>query len=674
MNKQLIAMVAFFGLAWAINVQAVVPTDGWYDYQWYLKRIKANLAWDIKSESPQVVVAVIDTGCQLDHPDLKDNFWINIAEIPNNGRDDDHNGYIDDYHGYDFVNREAEPTPKFKAGFTEDGVVHGTVVSGVLAATGNNRMGISGVTWKAQIMCLKALNDKGEASTPKVIEAIDYAVRKGAHIINLSFIGAGYDKAMEAAITRAYKAGVMVVAPGGNELSDGHGQDLDKTPMYPVCYDGKGGENMVIGVAATGPLDEKMHFSGFGKKCIDLTAPGVSIFSTSLYQPNNSGQGPALDQLYDGYWSGTSFAVPMVSGALALLMQVNPELTPSELKEILFQTADNINISNLKYVNLLGAGRLNVDEAIKEAWRRHAARAVRLVVANYNEPGWIKIVSTADGSGTEFKAFDKNLLNITTGDLDGDGQVEIIATPAGGAKPEVKIFNRDGKLLKTWLVWDSNYRGGLSISAADVNGDGKAELMVAPLGSVKPEVKIFAWPGKQIKRFAVFGNNFRGGVNVSAGDLDGLGEAEIVVMPASKGGPQVRLFNGEGKLMGQFFAFDASYRSGWNITVSQVHSAWRWGSALIISDVKGGGSYVQLFNSRYQAFGRFMAFDNKFSGGVVTAAVDIDGDGQAEIIAGTGVGSAPNITIYQANGRLIKSFFVGASESRNGVSVAILPI
>ncbi|MEK7172423.1 MAG: S8 family serine peptidase, partial [Patescibacteria group bacterium] len=206
---------------------SIIPSDTYFTNQWYLQKIKAVEAWDQIRESPNITIAIIDSGVQINHPDLASNLWANSKEIPGNNIDDDKNGYIDDVYGWDFVNNVADPSPKFMPGFTEAGILHGTIVAGIAAASGNNAAGIAGVTWSAKIMALKVLDDKGEGSTDRVVKAIDYAVANGANIINLSFVGADYSNSLNEAIKRAYSAGVIIVAAVGNEENQNYGSSLD---------------------------------------------------------------------------------------------------------------------------------------------------------------------------------------------------------------------------------------------------------------------------------------------------------------------------------------------------------------------------------------------------------------------------------------------------------------
>ncbi len=281
---------------------SLIPNDTLYNNQWYLRRIKAPEAWEMQSTSPGVVIAIIDSGVQINHPDLRPNLWFNAAEIENNGKDDDHNGYIDDRYGWDFVNAVPDPSPKFQRGFTEAGIQHGTIVAGIAAAAGNNTEGISGVSHNAKIMALKALGDDGDGETSSVVKAIDYAVAEGANIINLSFVGFAYSRSLKDAIQRAYDAGVQVVAPAGNEQAGDNGVNLDVHPIYPACYENSAGQPIVIGVAATDGIDQKAAFSGYGSRCIALSAPGVSFFSTVVHAPSQSTSGQTFNEYYDGYW------------------------------------------------------------------------------------------------------------------------------------------------------------------------------------------------------------------------------------------------------------------------------------------------------------------------------------------------------------------------------------
>jgi len=463
---------------------ALIPSDMEYGSQWYLKKIGAPAAWDIKRESSQVVIAVLDTGVDISHPDLRDNIWKNKDEIAGNGVDDDRNGYIDDINGWDFVNNIPDPNPKFAEGFTDVGINHGTIIAGIIAARGNNAFGISGVTWQARIMPLKVMNDKGEGSVASVIKAIDYAIKNKADIINLSFVGMGFSRSLEEAIARAYSAGIMIVAAAGNEDNNQASHSLDDLKAYPVCYDGA--SNMIIGVAAVDAIDQKADFSSYGFSCIDITAPGTSFLGLSVYKPAESYNGEWFNSYYKGYWSGTSMAAPLVSGSLALLKAANPKLKSSQLVETLLSNTDNISRLNPNYLGRLGRGRLNIAAALEEVHNNLISNQYYILTApQSNSSGSLKVINSDNKTVTSFNAYDNNFkggTNVAAGDVDGDGIDEIITgagpgLPAEGGGPHVRIFSQSGELKGQFFAYNNNFRGGVNVAAGDLNQDGIDEII-----------------------------------------------------------------------------------------------------------------------------------------------------------------------------------------------------
>jgi subtilisin family serine protease len=321
---------------------------------WFLDKIQAKQAWDIRNESPNIVVAVVDTGVFMDHEDLRGNIWTNPSEkngTPN--KDDDNNGFIDDVHGFDFFNNDPDPSPEFVQAESEF-EAHGTHVSGTIGALGNNGKGIVGITRRVQIMPLKFLGGPvGSGSTIDAISAIDYAVRNGARIINASWGGGGQSVALQRAIERANSAGVLFVAAAGNGDPDGIGDDNDVTPHFPSSYPV---EN-VVAVSATKQTDELTVFSNFGLVSVDLAAPGAAILSTVP-----GGTNP--QQPTSGYasFNGTSMATPVVSGSAALLMAEFPQLTHLEIRKLLLNTADPVSSLSGKIAT---GGRLNLLRALR---------------------------------------------------------------------------------------------------------------------------------------------------------------------------------------------------------------------------------------------------------------------------------------------------------------------
>ncbi len=349
-------------------------------------------AWDISTGKSSTVVAVIDEGVDVNHPDLDDNLWVNTDEIPGNGVDDDKNGYVDDVNGYDFANNDASVyDPDILTG---EGDEHGTHVAGTIAAEGNNGGGVTGVNWDAQIMSLKFLGVNG-GFTSDAVEAINYAVNNGSKISNNSWGGGGDSQALRDAIANADSKGHLFVAAAGNGGSDGVGDDNDATPAYPASYD----NSNIISVAATDDDDGLASFSNFGAKSVDLGAPGVGILSTL---PDNS---------YARY-SGTSMATPHVSGVAALIKSENPGFDDAKLKSQILGTAETVSSLNGK---TLTGGRLNSAQALGIRFTELSLSA---------SPQTLKI-----GAGTTLSGG----LTTTSGDALGDRQVILQQRPVGGS-------------------------------------------------------------------------------------------------------------------------------------------------------------------------------------------------------------------------------------------------
>jgi subtilisin family serine protease len=651
---------------------SIIPSDTHFDKQWYLKKIKAPSAWDIKRSSPEKVIAVIDSGIQIDHPDLKDNIWVNENEsADSNNKDDDNNGFIDDRHGWDFVNNDPDPSPDFGGEHTEAGILHGTLVSGVAAAAGNNGSGIAGVTWSARIMPLKVLNDKGEGRSSHVVRAIDYAVDNGADIINLSFVGLNSSQALRRSIDRAVDKGIMVVAAAGNEKEHGHGYDLDRTPMYPVCYPN------VIGVGAVDTLDQKAEFSSYGLECVDISAPGVSIFSTSVYAPEQEVNKRSLNKYYDGYWAGTSMATPIVSGSLALIKSVNPSLRSEEAVNILFKEADDINKLNPEYVSQLGAGRIDLQKAVRFVEENLKGRRPRMILAPYSEQiSRIKVMDDDNNLRSEFLSYGENFrggVNIAGGDVDGDGSMEIITGAGAGGGPHVRVFDRYGDLKSQFFAYNSNFRGGVKVAAVDVNGDGKEEIITGAGAGGGPHVRVFNGSGALKEEFFAYSPYFRGGVYVAGGDVDGDGKEEIITGAGAGGGPHVRVFNGSGNVVSQFFAYDRNFRGGVRVAVGNIDSKGaKYKEEIVTAPGKGGGPHIRVFDTDSRLKRQFFAYNKNFRSGVQVGAGDINKDGIDEIITGAGAGGGPHVRMFDSDGSVIDSLYGFDKDFTGGVNVDIL--
>lgn len=323
------------------------PNDTMLGQQYYLDNVRAFDAWDVIAaanipDSQQVVIGIVDTGVDFYHPDLKDNLYINPGEDGldqdnnskrANGIDDDENGYIDDWCGWDFVSAggaggDNVPLP---------GNPHGTHVTGICAAVQNNIGGIAGTARNVKYLPVKIGKDDPNTRTiENGMDGILYAAVMGCDVINCSWGGTGFSKAAQEIIWVATDMGSLIVAAAGND-----GRDVE---FYPAAYDG------VYSISATDMEDMATSFTNYNFS-VDVAAPGYHILSTI---PNDS---------YDS-WNGTSMASPVAAGVAAMIRLMKPELSAIEAGEVLKVSSDNIDSLNPSYVAKLGFGRLNAYKAL----------------------------------------------------------------------------------------------------------------------------------------------------------------------------------------------------------------------------------------------------------------------------------------------------------------------
>lgn len=322
----------------------VIPSDPSFPQLWGMNNtgqssgsadadIDSPEAWDRHTGSRNILVAVIDTGIQANHPDLAANIWTNPGEIAGNGMDDDNNGYVDDVRGWDYVNWDNDPT---------DDQGHGTHCAGTIGAVGNNALGVSGVCWQVSLLGLKFLNSSGSGYESDAAEAILYATDLGAKVTSNSYSGSGWSQVLKDALDQAGQAGVIHVAAAGNS-----GGNIDLLAEYPAAYNSPS----LISVAATTRTDALASYSNYGQQSVDLAAPGSDILSTL---PNGG----------YGFNSGTSMAAPHVAGACALLMSYRPGITAAQARHLILSTAESK--PNLQGLCSTG-GHLNVYNAMLAA-------------------------------------------------------------------------------------------------------------------------------------------------------------------------------------------------------------------------------------------------------------------------------------------------------------------
>lgn len=271
--------------------------------------VGAEDAWRLTQGSSNVVVAVIDSGIDVQHPDLIANLWRNPHEIPSNQIDDDGNGYVDDVHGIDLVASSKG------VALSKDDNGHGTHVAGTIAATANNS-GVVGLAYGVRLMGIRVLDEDGRGSSSSSLKALDYAVKHGARVVNLSLGGSAYSQATFETFSKAGDAGVFVVSAAGNDT-----QNNDILPSYPANYR----LGNMVSVASVNQFGQLSEFSNFGLDSVDMAAPGENILST---YPGN--QYRRLD--------GTSMAAPHVAAVASLVISRYPSIGILELRQRLIQS------------------------------------------------------------------------------------------------------------------------------------------------------------------------------------------------------------------------------------------------------------------------------------------------------------------------------------------------
>jgi serine protease len=322
------------------------PNDANYASQYNITQIKADSAWNVDQGDSTVVIGIVDTGTELTHSDLKDNIRYNYGD-PINGIDDDHDGYIDNFRGWDVAMNDDDPTWQ--------GNAHGVHVCGIAAASTNNGIGIAGVGFKCRFLPVKIANATGVLTA--AYEGITYAANHGCSVINCSWGGTSGGPYGQDVVTYAtINKNALVVAAAGN--------DGQNELFYPACYQN------VLSVASTNNADVKSGFSNYGYN-VGLCAPGENIYSTW--------SGNSYTTL-----SGTSMASPCAAGAAAIVKNHFPTYNASQIAQRLIVTCDNIDAVNPSFVTLLGGGRINLYRAITAPVARSITMTYDSIVDNNN--------------------------------------------------------------------------------------------------------------------------------------------------------------------------------------------------------------------------------------------------------------------------------------------------
>ncbi|MCC7357367.1 S8 family serine peptidase [Candidatus Uhrbacteria bacterium] len=455
--------------------QTIGINDTFLEKEWHLSAINAPMGWIQTTGTSDVVVAVIDSGVDIDHPDLRSNIWTNPNEIPNNQKDDDENGFVDDVHGWNFVEQSNDVRPIISKNGIDEAFIHGTVVASLIGARGNNNVGIAGIAWNVRLMPIVVLDSQGEGSDVDIAQAIRYAVAQGADIINLSFVGYQKDEILATAVNEATSQGVLIVSAAGNGETTS-GEDLDKTAGFPACDKGAGGKG-AMSVTAIDKNGKKADYANFGT-CVDVSAPGEDLFAARPTYKSSDRNLTAAG--YRGNLSGTSVAAPLVTGLAALIKSQHPDWTAEEIAQHIRSTAQSVDQKNPNNSGKIGTGQINIARALATDQLTKQPRSPFFLEASLK--GQRSMVRILSNTGEAIQYIDLGLskaAQVRASFLHWQiASLPDIAVTSDDASGSWKINRWDGILLAAGTVGKSDIKGGLMLASQDLDADGKDELLL----------------------------------------------------------------------------------------------------------------------------------------------------------------------------------------------------
>jgi len=558
--------------------------------QWAFQHTGVAKAHTMTQGSSDVVVAIIDNGFDTFHPELRKNAWQNIHEIPSNNIDDDENGYIDDVWGWDFVanddselgDNDPRPDATRAVGDAMDTIHHATLVAGLIGANGT---AFTGIAPNVRLMNLRIVDEGGSGTLSTLPKAIRYAVDNGADIINMSIIG-NESTGIREAVQYAYTQGVAVVAAAGNNA-----YNLNADPFYPVCADADADEQRVLGVSAMDESHRLSFFSNIGSSCIDITAPGSNITSTVRFSPTNN----LPDHILDG-WSGTSFAAPFVSGALALIKSIQPTWTVAELYTAVLSTTHHTpNEDEVTYANLFGKGLLQIDKAVQYAYDRMVSQRVASALT---------FIDTATGQAVDWS--------------------EVGVSPVRENAVLAHVDSVVSFVEGSTRMYVTSQKASASERSITVHTDAWTEQSSFRVASTVP-------------------------LAVSVGDVTGDGQQNIVVAPTGQSTELFRVYSLSGELLHTYSQKTA--HSGASVALSRA------GEIAVYSLQHGGTLGIDVFDHDFTAPVRHLGVDMVHKRGSI-AFGDVDGDRVDDIIVGGAPGEAPFVSVYTMDGSMKRTFSV----------------
>lgn len=582
-------------------------TGSWgqsYPDMWGMRKINMEPVWQATS-SASVIIADIDTGVDRNHEDLKDNMWINTAETPGNGVDDDNNGYIDDYYGWDWIENDGDPM---------DAHGHGTHMAGTLAATGNNGIGVAGMSWNSKIMALRFLGADGYGYADKAAAALIYAADMGARVSSNSYGGYGQSQVEDDAIRYGHNKGMVSVIAAANSNDDA----LNYSPAS---------SDLALTIAASDYNDAKAYFSNWGEK-IDVAAPGVEILSTRG-SVNSMCTAPRTVGNYC-HVSGTSMATPHVAGLAALILSKNPSLTPEAVRQII--RTSSVDLGAAGKDKDFGYGRIDANAAFNLANTPVLAPIITSPVSRTTINGTnAQIIGTADGVN-----FSSYKVEIGLGRLPAYWTTLVTST--------TPVTNGVLSTIDTTTLTDGIYI--IRLSTTDTNGktyqfqihdieiDNFDAEIVTPLGYMaKGSIAVM---GSAVVKNSLTLQNYTiewgEGTNPISFTSNGITLANGGIQPIING--QLATFDTSQLTDGQQYTVRLTVLANNGLSVQKTTTS------IVDKDIVNGWPKV-IFQNTVENFGS------------PTAMADLDGDGSKEIVVAAADGK---VYAYSKNGSTLPGF------------------
>lgn len=493
----------------------LVPNDAGFSEQWGLrntaqtvgpssarvngttdKDIDADTAWNTLTGSSSTIIAVLDTGMDLNHEDLDARLWTNPGETASNSRDDDGNGYIDDVNGWDFVNNDNNPDDD-SLGTSTSLNNHGTHICGIIAAETDNLTGVAGVNWDARLMVLKVLDANGNGTVGDIISAIEYAADKGVKIVNASWGLTSYSQSLYDMIESSGNSGVLIVTAAGNEGG----------VEYPALFR----LDNIISVTATDLNDGLADFgtataAAVGAEDVDLGAPGEVIYSTFIMN-----DGPSSESYY--WKDGTSQSAAFVSGTAGLLLSDDATRTAGKIKARILNSVDSVTDADISTKTTSG-GRLNAAAAL-------AAQVVIVPFGTGLNTGETRQFTLDGATATSWSSSDNNVGTIdSTGLFTAVGAGTCTVSANGGLYTSATIYVKE-----------------ITVSSSTTSLDAGDSMTLTVSGGTSP----YTWTSSDTSVLSVNGSGVATGVDngtasVTATDVKGYSGTSSTIRVSSSGG------------------------------------------------------------------------------------------------------------------------------------------